>query len=208
MVPAGVFLWTGSGGGGPDTDLFVEDVAEVYSDAGIPVGSGETLPDDFAEVYGTLMYMNPMDEFDSDVNAAASTLLDAGGRIVLIMEHCKNGCWGNPDENNALLASLGSTMELPGDGGSAFENVDLLVSNQPPLSDGVETMTAFYTGSVVVNDGQPIGTIPEGDTVIAHERIGECGDVVAVADSSIFGYVLSGGDNVQFVANLADHSSP
>jgi hypothetical protein len=37
--------------------------------------------------------------------------------------------------------------------------------------------------------------------VIAYEKIG-LGDIVAVADSSMFGYVIADGDNRRFIRNL------
>lgn len=203
--PGGVFLWTGAGGGGPGTDLYVDEVESLLDGAGVDVASGEALPADFAGRFGTLVYMNPTGEFPAEVNAAATALVEAGGRLVLVMEHCKNGCWGNADGHNALLAALGAGMRVAGDGGADLEETELPVVAAPPLTDGVSTLVVFYSGHVIAGgETVALGKIPGGDLVIGFEAIG-AGEVVAVTDSSIFGYVLGSGDNSKFVTNLALH---
>ncbi len=161
VVPDGVFLWTGSGGGGPPSDLYMNDVVALFDDMGVPVARGDVLPGDFAENYGTLFYMNPIDVFEPAVNVAAIDLVNRGGRLVLIMEHCKNGCWGNADEHNALLAGLGSSMRFFGDGGAPLSETSLDILPVPPLTDGVGTLMVYYSGHVEVGAaGIALGSMP------------------------------------------------
>ncbi|MCA9635675.1 MAG: hypothetical protein KC420_06550, partial [Myxococcales bacterium] len=167
---------------------------------------GDALPGGFAETYGTLVYMNPTGDFPADVNAAASALVDAGGRLVLVMEHCKNGCWGNADGHNALLGALGAGMRLAGDGGAPLSQTSLTVSADPPLTDGVGELVAFYSGRVIPGPATiAVGKIDGGDVVVAAEAVGGGGEVVAIADSSMLGYVLDAGDNAVLVANFGAH---
>lgn len=204
-VPTGVFLWTGAGGGGPATDLYVDAVVDVLTGAGVPVAQGTELPDGFAQLYGTLVYMNPQTVFPAEVDAAASALVNGGGRLVLVMEHCKNGCWSNADGHNTLLAALGAGMRLAGDGGAELESTVLDVTPTPPLTDGVGSLVAYYSGHVVMGpDSVAVGRISGGDVVVALETIG-AGEVLAVADSSMLGYVLGEADNSRFVENFALH---
>lgn len=204
-VPGGVFLWTGAGGGGPGTDLYVESVAAILEDADVDVLVGVDLPADFVGRFGTLVYMNPRESFPESIDAAATALVEAGGRLVLVMEHCKNGCWGNADGHNALLAALGAGMRVAGDGGADLSVTALDITLAPPLTDGVSTLVVYYSGHVEPGDGTiAVGTIPDGDVVVAMEEIG-AGEVVAITDSSILGYVLDEGDNTRLVENFARH---
>lgn len=203
-VPGGVFLWVGAGGGGPGTDLFPTAVQDIFTAGGVDVELGETLPADFASRFGTLVYLNPMTTFDPDVDVAAAELVEGGGRLVLVMEHCKNGCWGNADGHNALLASLGSSMRMYGDGGADLSETPLAVSPVPPLTDGVGDLVVFYSGRVDIGTATPLGAISGGDVIIGHEVLG-WGEVLTVADSSILGYSLGAGQNAEFVANWALH---
>ena len=203
-VPEGVFLWTGSGGGGPGTDLHPDAVEQVLVDAGIEVGRGDVLPDDFADRFGTLVYLNPREEFDLAVDSFAEQLVSAGGRLVLVMEHCKNGCWGNAAGHNALLEQLGSTLRMHGDGGAPLADTVLSIEPVVPLTDEVGELVVYYSGRVEVGTATALGTIPNGDVVIGWEALGP-GEVLAIADSSMFGYRLQAADNRQFVRNLAKH---
>ena len=203
--PGGVFLWTGAGGGGPGTDLYVDEVEALLEGAGVEVAVGATLPGDFAARFGTLVYMNPTGDFPAEVDAAAAALVEGGGRVVVVMEHCKNGCWGNADGHNALLAALGAGMRVAGDGGAGLQQTELPVVAAPPLTDGVAALVVFYSGRVIAGPATvALGQIPGGDVVVGWEAVGS-GEVVAVTDSSIFGYVLGAGDNARFVTNLGLH---
>lgn len=194
-----VLLFTGAGGGGPGTDLSVTAVRDTLQAAGISATIGDNLPTDFDTSYGVLWLMNPMAAVDSAVTTAAQALLACGGRVVLIMEHCKNGCWGDAADDNALLATLGSTIQLSGEGGAPLSSTSLELTVVPPLTDGVSSIVVYYTGSLT--GGTILGRVPGGDGVIAYEQL-QLGDVVVIADSSAFGYVLDQGDNERFVANL------
>lgn len=204
-VPAGVFLWTGSGGGGPPTDLDPDGMLQILLDAGVDAAMGTTLPADFTERMGTLVYLNPLEAFDPAVDAAAAQLVADGGRVVLVMEHCKDGCWGYAPGHNTLLTALGSSMRMHGDGGAPLSDVSLSLMATPPLTDGVSDIVVYYTGRVEVGDsGISLGMMEGGDTIIGLEALGT-GEVVAIADSTMFGYRLDAGDNAQFVRNWALH---
>lgn len=201
-VGAGVFLYTGAGGGGPGTDLYVEDVAALFTDNWIDAVVGDALPGRLADDYGVLVLMNPMTAIPATVSDAALDLIGRGGRIVIVMEHCKNGCWGNAEGDNALVALLGGTMVLSGDGGAPLARTSLVVTPVPPITDGVGEIVVYYSGSVAVGDGVALGVVEGGDAVVGYEPVGR-GDLVVVADSSMFGYVMDAGDNERFVLNLA-----
>jgi len=204
-VPAGVFLWTGSGGGGPGTDLYPDAVLATLTDAGVDAELGDALPADFEARFGTLVYLNPTEDFDPPVNAAATNLVEAGGRVVLVMEHCKNGCWGNAEGHNDLLSSLGSSLRMVGDGGAPLSDTALVLTPTPPLTDGVSDLIVYYSGHVEVGVcGAALGAMDGGDVIIGVESLG-WGEVVAVADSSVLGYRLASGDNERFVQNWALH---
>lgn len=194
-----VLLYTGAGGGGPGTDLSVSAVRTAYTAAGITAETADTLPGDFAARIGVLMMMNPRSMIGEDVKRAAKALVARGGRLVVIMEHCKNGCWGNESEDNLFLAAIGSTIRLSGMGGAPLAETQLTLMPTPPLTDAISSLIVYYSGSVTA--GPALGRMSGGDTIIAYEKVG-LGDVVAVADSSMFGYVLSRGDNTKFVTNL------
>ncbi len=202
VVPGGVFLFVDGSEGGPD--LYPTDLYERFEEASVEVELGETLPADFATRFGTMMYLNPLGMFDPAVNAAALELVERGGRVVLVMEHCKNGCYGSAAGHNEVLALLGSTMTFYGDGGGALESVSLEIDPAPPLTEGVDELVIYYSGSVDVGAADRVGTVPDGDTVIAREHLG-WGEVVCIADGSMFGYVTDAGDNPQFALNLAVH---
>ena len=146
-----------------------------------------------------MLFLNPMTALPADVKNAAKDLVQRGGRVVVVMEHCKNGCWGNAAEDNALLGSLGSSLTFSGQGGAPLASTSLVVAPVPPLTDGVNQIVAFYSGSV--DGGTALGTVSGGDRVIGYQRLGK-GDTVAIADSSIFGYVMQSGDNRRFILNL------
>ncbi|MCR9162549.1 MAG: DUF4350 domain-containing protein [Nannocystaceae bacterium] len=178
---------------------------DTLLDAGVEAELGDALPADFEARFGTLVYLNPLDTFDPSVDAAATALVDNGGRLVLVMEHCKNGCWGNAEGHNTLLGSLGSSLRLFGDGGAPLSNTSLVVTSTPPLTDGVGELVVYYSGHVDTGvSGVAIGQIEGGDAVIGYEALG-WGEVVAIADSSILGYRLDAGDNAQFVRNWGLH---
>jgi hypothetical protein len=198
----GVFLYTGAGGGGPVTDMYIDDVRALFADAGHDVVVGETLPSPIPDDLGLIALMNPTEDLPDDVGAAGLELTGRGGRILVVMEHCKDGCWGNAETLNSFLATIGSTMSLSGEGGGPLERVSLSIASVPPITDGVESVVVYYTGSVDPGDGISLGVIPGGDVVIGWEAVG-AGDVVTVADSTVFGYVLGDGDNERFVQNLA-----
>ena len=203
-VPGGVFLWTGAGGGGPGTDLDPDAVEQLFVDAGVDVERGEALPTDFADRFGTLVYLNPTGDFDPAVDTAAIELVSSGGRLVLVMEHCKNGCWGNEAGHNALLETLGSSLRMRGDGGAPLSDTPLQLMDVPPLTDGVGELVVYYSGHVEVGTAVALGSMQGGDAIIAWEQLGP-GEVLAIADSSMFGYRLDAGDNAAFIENLAVH---
>lgn len=194
-----VLLYTGAGGGGPTSDLFLDDVAATLTSAGIASTTSSSLPAGFASDYGVLWLMNPMQAVPADVSAAAAALLERGGRVVLITDHCKNGCWLDADDDNALLSSLGSAIRVSGSGGAPLSQTSLAVTAVPKITDGVSSVVVFYSGSV--SGGTLFGRVPGGDAVMAYEKV-ELGDVVAIADVSAFGYVLGKGDNQRLVKNL------
>lgn len=200
-VPGGVFVWMGSGAGGPGTDVNPTEVVEILVAAGVDTQLGEDLPVDFNERFGTLVYLNPVADFDPEVDEAAAELVASGGRLVLVMEHCMNGCWGNAPGHNALLEQLGSQLRFIGAGVSSA--APLAVTPVGPLTDGVEELMAYYTGSVEVGSATALGSA--GDlAIIGWEALGP-GEVVAIADGSMFGYVLGAADNQRFIENLAVH---
>lgn len=194
-----VLLYTGAGGGGPGTDLSVSAVRTAYTAAGITAEAADTLPSDFEARIGVLMMMNTRSMIGEDVKRAAQALVARGGRLVVIMEHCKNGCWGNESEDNLLLAAVGSTIRMSGMGGAPLAETQLTITPTPPLTDAISSLIVYYSGSVTA--GPALGRTSGGDTIIAYEKVG-LGDVVAVADSSMFGYVFGRGDNTKFVVNL------
>jgi len=149
------------------------------------------------------MFMNPLSEVSPSDKEMARYLVRRGGRVVIIMDHCKFGCWGNAEADNNLLAYIGSTMELSGTGGGDLEMLSLSLTQTPPLTDGVSSLVVYYTGSVDEGQGIALGYLAGGDTVIGYEPV-EAGDVVAIADSSMFGYVMDEGDNRRFILNLAE----
>ena len=77
-VPAGVFLYTGAGGGGPPTDLYVSSVETAYQSAGVSVQQGTTLPAGFATQFGVLQILNPLMAVPPEVADAALTLVESG----------------------------------------------------------------------------------------------------------------------------------
>ena len=195
----GVLLFTGDNGGTPSTDLNVTAVRDTYQAAQITAEISSTLPADFSVRFGVLWLMNPLLTVDQAVMDAAKALVNIGGRVVVVMEHCKNGCWGNADGDNALLSYVGSTVRLSGMGGAPLSATTLVLTPVPAITDGVSQLVVYYTGSVT--GGVAVGSISGGDVVIAYEKIG-LGDIVAVADSSMFGYVIGAGDNRRFIRNL------
>ncbi|MCK6544358.1 hypothetical protein L6R52_00675 [Myxococcota bacterium] len=199
--PSGAFLYVGAGGGGPATDLYVDDVAAVLSAVG-PNDVGETVPTDLADRFGLLAIMNPTEPVPSAVGDAAAALLARGGRVLIVMEHCKNGCWGDAAGDNALLARLGSDMTLSGTGGAPLSRTSLVITPVAGLTTGVASIVVYYSGSVDVGSGVALGRIAGGDTVVGYQRAGG-GEIIVVADSSMFGYVLDEGDNRRFLTNLA-----
>jgi hypothetical protein len=201
-VGVGVFLYTGAGGGGPGTDLYVEDVAALFTGSGIDAVVGDALPGSFTDDFRLLILMNPMTDIPATVADAALDLVGRGGRVVIIMEHCKNGCWGNAEADSTLVAHLGGTMVLSGKGGAPLAVTNLVVTPVPPITDGVSEIVVYYSGSVDIGEGVALGSVSGGDVVIGYEPVGR-GDLVVVADSSMFGYVMDAGDNEQFILNLA-----
>jgi hypothetical protein len=199
--PSGAFLYVGAGGGGPTTDLYVDAVATAMSSAG-NIEVGEVVPSDLSARFGLLALMNPLQAVPSAVATAAAAHLAAGGRVLLVMEHCKNGCWGNAEGDNALLAALGSDMRLSGSGGAPLSETALELTQIPGITAGVSSLVVYYSGSVDVGSGVALGRVPEGDVVIGYQAVGG-GEIIVVADSSMFGYVLDSGDNREFVLDLA-----
>ena len=199
----GVMLFTGANGGGPPTDLHVDSLAALYTKAGFATETTNAFPADFVTTTGTMLILNPLDLLGEKVLLGARALLLRGGRVVLVMEHCKNGCYGNADGNNAFLEALGSSMRLSGEGGAPLSKTPLALAAAPP-TQGLTAVTAFYSGSVMVGDGLALGTMDggAGDVVLGYEALYN-GDIVVAADSSIFGYVLAEADNSAFVVALA-----
>lgn len=200
---AGVMLFTGAGGGGPPSDLYVDSLLSLYTDAGYAAEAVNSFPADFVTTTGTMLILNPMDALPDKLVTGARALLLRGGRVVLVMEHCKNGCYGNAAGDNAFLAALGSSLRLSGEGGAPLSETPLTLAAAPP-TQGLSTLTAFYSGSVTVGDGLALGTMDggAGDVVLAYEALYN-GDIVVAADSSMFGYVLDKADNSAFVLALA-----
>lgn len=199
----GVLLFTGANGGGPPTDLFVDSLAALYTKAGFVTDITNTFAADFAATNGTLVLLNPLDALPEKVVSGARSLLLRGGRVVLIMEHCKGGCYGNAPGDNDFLAAIGSTIRLSGEGGAPLEETPLTLAAAPPTA-GLTTVMAFYSGSVMPGDGLALGTMDggNGEVVLAYEALYN-GDIVVAADSSIFGYMLDKADNSAFVVALA-----
>ncbi|MGC4122959.1 MAG: hypothetical protein QM765_52000 [Myxococcales bacterium] len=195
-----VLLYTGAGGGGPTSDLYLSDVASTLQAAGIASTTSESLPSGFANDYGVLWLMNPMQSVPADVSAAAKALLERGGRVVLVLDHCKNGCWSDADGDNDLLTTLGSAIRVSGTGGAPLSETTLQITPVPKITDGVSSVVVYYSGSVT--GGTIFGRVPGGDGVMAYQTVG-LGDVVTIADTSAFGYALSEGDNTRLIANLS-----
>jgi hypothetical protein len=194
-----VLLFTGDNGGGPTSDLNVTAVRDTYQAAQITAEISTTLPADFSTRFGVLWLMNPLSQVDQTVKDAAKALVAIGGRVVLVMEHCKDGCYGDAQDDNAFLSYIGSTVRLSGMGGAPLSATTLVLMSVPPITNGVSQLVVYYTGSVT--GGVALGSMSGGDAVIAYQSVG-LGDVVAVADSSMFGYVIASGDNRRFIANL------
>ena len=73
------------------------------------------------------------------------------------------------------------------------------------VTDGVGSLVAFYSGHVVPGPATvPVGKIGGGDVVVALEQVAP-GEVLAITDSSMLGYVLGEGDNQKLLTNLALH---
>ena len=143
--------------------------------------------------------MNPMQAVPEDVSTAAKARLGRGGRVGLITDHRKNGCWLNADADNALLSSLGSAIQVSGTGGAPLSQTALSITAVPGITDGVSSVVVFCSG--LVTGGTLFGRGSGGDGVMAYQRV-QRGEVVAIADVSAFGYVLAEGDNQRLVANL------
>jgi hypothetical protein len=200
----GVLLFTGSMGGGPETDLYVDVLASMYIDAGHDTMIANSFPGTFAQTTGTMLILNPLEPLGQKVLLGARYLLLRGGRVVLIMEHCKNGCYGNAAEDNAFLEALGSSIRLSGEGGAPLAETPLTLAAAPP-TEGLSSIVTYYSGSLTVGDGLALGTMDggAGDVVLGYETLYN-GDIVVAADSSIFGFMLDAGDNTAFVVGLAD----
>ncbi len=199
----GVLLFTGGNGGGPASDLYVDSLAGLYGGAGYDTLTDNSFAADFVKTTGTMLILNPLDDLGDKVVQGARGLLLRGGRVVLIMEHCKDGCYGNPDGDNAFLTAIGSTLRVSGEGGAPLSTTPLTLADLPPTAD-IATVVAYYSGSVAIGDGVALGTMDggRGDVVIGYEEVYN-GDVVVAADSSIFGFMLDQGDNSAFVVALA-----
>ncbi len=173
-------------------------------DAGFATEVTNAFPADFVKTTGTMVILNPLEDVGEKVRLGARNLLLRGGRVVLIMEHCKNGCYGNAEADNALLADLGSSLRLAGDGGAPLSKTPLALA-ATPVTAGLSTIVAYYSGSLTVGTtGVALGTMDggAGDVVIGYETLYN-GDIVVAADSSIFGYMLAEGDNADFVVGFA-----
>jgi hypothetical protein len=199
----GVMLFTGANGGGPPTDLYVDSLASLYTKAGFVTETTDSFPADFVKTTGTMLLLNPLDPLPEKVLLGARALLLRGGRVVLIMEHCKGGCYGNAAGDNAFLEALGSSLRLSGEGGAPLSETPLTLAAAPP-TQGLTTVMAYYSGSVMVGDGLALGAMDggAGDVVLGYETLYN-GDIVVAADSSIFGYMLDQADNSAFVVGLA-----
>lgn len=204
-IPTGVYLWTGANGRGGDMNP--DAVVDLIAGTGAMVELSPDAPpaDLLAAGFGTLVYMSPRDAFPSEVDASATALVNNGGRLVLLMEHCKGGCYGNADGLNTLLAGLGAEMRFLGDGGAPLMDAPMPVAAAVPLvTDGVATITVYYTGHIDPGAQTTSIALYQGQTIVAYEAAGP-GEVVGVADGSMFGYTLAKGDNQQFVRNFAAH---
>ena len=204
-IPTGVYLWTGANGRGGDMDP--NAMVDLIAATGAMVELSPDAPpaDLLAAGFGTLVYMSPRDAFPPEVDASATALVNGGGRLVLLMEHCKGGCYGNAAGLNALLAGLGAGMRFFGDGGAPLMDAPMpVVAPVPLVTDGVATITVYYTGHIDPGAETTSIALYQGQTIVAHEVAG-AGEVVGVADGSMFGYTLAKGDNQQFVRNFAAH---
>lgn len=205
VVPDGVYLWTGAKGRGGD--MFPDDVVAILAETGVQVELSPDAPpaDLVAAGFGTLVYMSPHDAIPSEVDASATALVAAGGRLVLILEHCKNGCFSNAAGYNALMDGLGAGMRFFGDGGTPLNSETLAIATPVPLvTDGVTAITVYYSGHIEPGAETTSVAVYQGETIVAHEAVG-AGEVLGIADGSVFGYVLKMGNNQQFVANLRLH---
>ncbi len=202
-IPTGVYLWTGANGRGGDMNP--DAMVDLIAGTGAMVELSADAPpaDLLAAGFGTLVYMSPRDAFPPEVDASATALVNGGGRLVLLMEHCKGGCYGNAGGLNALLAGLGAGMRFFGDGGAPLMDAPMPVAAAVPfVTDGVATITVYYTGHIDPGDQTTSIALYQGETIVAYEAAGG-GEVVGVADGSMFGYTLAKGDNQQFVRNFA-----
>jgi hypothetical protein len=62
----------------------------------------------------------------------------------------------------------------------------------------------YYSGHIEPGAETTSIALYQGQTIVAHEAVG-AGEVLGVADGSMFGYVLEMGNNPQFVRNLRLH---
>lgn len=201
VLPEGreVLVYVGDQGGGPTSEAKPEEIASMYRAAGYGAAVAAEVPADFAARVGTLILLNPRAEsLSSSIRAAVVDLLQRGGRAVLVMEHCRNGCHGSAPAHNQLLEQLASTLRFDGTVGSSTVLSPLQVLDTP-ISSSNDELAVYYSGAV--RGGTPVGNAGD-ETVIAYERI-ERGDVVAIADLTVWGYSLAEGDNERFLTDLA-----
>lgn len=195
-VGAGVFLYYGSGGGGPDHRP--EDPESVYRDASIPVSIGETVPENLADEFGVLVLLNPMNEMPPEVGERARALVSRGGRLVSVVDHSG---YGGHEAAAPVLAAVGSTMRSIADLEAGY--LELQLADVPELRDGVTTVSPYYSARIDVGDGIAFGQTADGYVAIGYEEVGR-GDVLIVGDASMFGYALDTDDNAAFIRNFAN----
>ena len=98
-------------------------------------------------------------ELPTSVVDAAVALVQRGGQVVSLMDH--DG-WGNAEAHNAFFTAAGSTLRLNVVGASG--TLPLVVHPFAGLTEGVASLSAFYSGNVTGGQGWAMSrwTVPPG----------------------------------------------
>ncbi|MEW5851811.1 MAG: hypothetical protein AB2A00_23680 [Myxococcota bacterium] len=204
-VGTGVLLYKGAGGGGHPAVYHPDDVETFYRARGFTVAQDTSLPSNVADENALVVLLNPREDLPAGEVSLLQTFLSRGGRVAVFMEHCKNGCYGSPDQLNALFQALGVNMVMHADGGTDTTTVETLsVTAVPPLTTGTEQLAVLYTASITTSGtAQVVARAGNGDVVMAYQALG-LGSVVAVADTNPLGTARTDGDNPALLEALAN----